>query len=195
MANVTDAIIRPGKFALARSGLRRRSWLVPAAVIFVVVVLTVLAPILTPYGQAELGDQQLSGPSAAHWFGTDELGRDLLTRILYGGQISLLVAAGATVVSMVLGIAWGLGAALARPLIAEPLMRLADVILGIPGILLALVFVAAFDTSIISLIVIIGILLAPPTARLVRAVGLTEIQSDYAVAARAYGASPVRLDG
>lgn len=171
----------------------RRSWTLPAAVTSFVIVVAVLAPILTPFGPEQLGDAVLVGPSSTHWFGTDELGRDLLTRVLYGGRISLTVAFGATALSMVLGFVWGLAAALLRRAVAEPLMRLADVVMGIPGILLALVFVAAFGTSTVSLTVIIGILLAPATARLVRAVGLSESQSDYALAALAYGASSWRL--
>lgn len=189
----TQTIIQPGAVRLARRARRDRGWVPPVVVLGVVVLAVVLAPVLTPYGPAEIGDTQLAPPSFAHPFGTDELGRDLLTRTLYGGQISLLVAAGATVISMLLGTVWGLAASLTRAYIGEPLMRLADVIMGIPGILLALVFVAAFGTSIVSLMIIIGILLSPSTARLVRAVGLGEVQSDYAVAARAYGASPARL--
>jgi len=188
----TESIIQPGRTVRLGSRTWRR-WLPPLIVFAVVAAATIFAPFLTPYGPAQLGETQLAPPSLAHWFGSDELGRDLLTRVLYGGRISLLVAVGATTISMIIGVLWGLAAALSRSFVSEPLMRLADIVMGIPGILLALVFVAAFGTSIVSLMVIIGILLSPSTARLSRAVALGEVQSDYALAARAYGASPARL--
>jgi len=189
----TAALLVPGNTRRRNRDRRSRGWIFPLIVLGLLALACLAAPLLTPYGPAEIGETQLAGPSMQHWFGTDELGRDLLARTLYGGRISLLVALGATLLSMVLGVIWGLAAALARPVISEPLMRLADVIMGIPGLLLALVFVAALGTSIGNLILIIGVLLSPSTARLVRAIALGEVKSDYALAARAYGASPGRL--
>jgi len=177
----------------SRRGFHTRAWFIPVLAFASICLVSIFAPLLTPYGPAQLGDTQLAPPSLQHLFGTDELGRDLLTRTLYGGRVSLLVAVGATLISMVLGTVWGVAAALTRSYVSEPLMRLADVIMGIPGILLALVLVAALGTSMTSLTVIIGVLLSPSTARLARAVGLGEVQGDYALAARAYGASNGRL--
>ncbi len=136
---------------------------------------------------------RFAGPSAANWFGTDQLGRDLFARMVAGGRISLGIAAGATVVSMLLGALWGFTAALARGILDELLMRLADVTMAIPQLLFALVFVAAFGANTAGLALIIGVLLTPVTARMIRSAVLTELQSDYTQAAVAYGASRWRL--
>ena len=109
--------------------------------------------------------------------------------MLYGGRVTLGVAFGATALSMVLGIAWGFGAALGLPLFDEVLMRIADVAMAIPQILFGLVFIAAFGTSLVNLIVIVGILLSPTSARLIRSVVLAEREADYVRAAVAFGAT------
>jgi peptide/nickel transport system permease protein len=161
----------------------------------VIILWCVLAPVVAPYSPTNFSTTTLfARPSTAHWFGSDELGRDLFTRVLYGGRLSLMIGAEATVLAMALGLVWGVLAALGRKWFSEVLMRLADMVMGVPPILLALVAVAAFSgSSKTKLALIIGGLLAPSTARLVRALTLGENQSDYADAARAYGASRRRL--
>lgn len=178
--------------------LRRRRpsgrWWLPASLLGVIALACLLAPLVAPYGANELtAALPLQGPSGSNWMGTDELGRDLFSRILYGGRISLTIAAGATAIAMVLGTIWGLAAALGRGWVDELLMRTADTAMAIPGILLALVFVAAFGASPGGLALVSGLLLTPTTARMARAAALTEIESDYFTAAIAYGASKPRL--
>ena len=109
--------------------------------------------------------------------------------MLYGGRVTLGAAFGATALSMVLGIAWGFAAALGVPLVDEVLMRTADVAMAIPQILFGLVFIAAFGTSLVNLIVIVGICLSPTSGRLVRSVVLAEREADYVRAAVAFGAT------
>jgi peptide/nickel transport system permease protein len=192
---VDDALSGTGGFfATVRTSVRSRRWIPPAVILTVIVLWCVLAPLVAPYSPTAFSSARLfARPSAAHWFGTDELGRDLFTRVLYGGRISLLIATESTALAMVIGALWGVLAALGRSWVSEGLMRLADVAMGIPAILLALVFVAAVGSSTTKLAIIIGVLLAPHTARFVRALTLTENESDYADAARAYGASRRRL--
>jgi peptide/nickel transport system permease protein len=173
-----------------RPGIRA----VAISVLAVIVLACVFAPVIARYDPTALAPADaFSGASADHWFGTDNLGRDLFARVLDGGRISLGVAAGATVVSMVLGCLWGFAAALRRGIVEEVLMRLADVAMAIPQMLLALVLVAAFGASAPGLALIIGALLVPVTARLVRAAVMGELESEYYTAAVAYGASSPRL--
>lgn len=163
------------------------------AVLALIVLLCAIGPLFAADPGAIDNANRFAGPSAANWFGTDELGRDLFARIVDGGRISLAIAGGATVVSMLLGALWGFGAALARGILDELLMRLADVTMAIPQLLFALVFVAAFGASPAGLALIVGILLTPVTARMIRSAVLGELQSDYTHAAVAYGASRRRL--
>lgn len=184
--------------AAGRPGVWRRLLRRPFAVfalggLALIVLACLIGPLLAPSPTATEAVNRFAGPSAAHWFGTDELGRDLLSRVLNGGRISLGIAAGATVVSMLLGVAWGFAAAITGRLGDELLMRLGDVAMALPQILLALVLVAAFGPNGPGLALIIGLLLAPTTARMARSAALQEISSDAYRAAVAYGASPWRL--
>ncbi|WP_218138554.1 MULTISPECIES: ABC transporter permease [unclassified Microbacterium] len=182
--------------ALRSARPRRRiafaSW-IPVALLALIVLICVLAPLLAPYDPAAQSSDRFAGPSAAHLFGTDELGRDLFSRVLYGGQLTVFIAGGATLVAMVLGIAWGMAAAFARGWVDEILMRLADTVMAIPQILFALVFISAFGADPVKLAVIIGVLLTPTTARLVRSSVLSELQEDYFTAAVAFGSTRRRL--
>lgn len=182
--------------ALRSTRPRRRfavaSW-IPLGILALIVVACVLAPIIAPYDPSAQSSDRFAGPSAAHLFGTDELGRDLLSRVLFGGQLTIFIAGGATLVAMVLGIAWGMAAAFSRGILDEILMRLADTVMAIPQILFALVFISAFGADPVKLAVIIGILLTPTTARLVRSSVLSELQEDYFTAAIAFGSKRSRL--
>ncbi|MGP6169616.1 ABC transporter permease [Microbacterium sp. A204] len=168
------------------------SW-VSLGVLALIVVASVLAPLVAPYDPAQQSPDRFASPSGAHLFGTDELGRDLFSRVLYGGQLTIFIAGGATLVAMVLGVAWGMAAAFTRGIVDEILMRLADTVMAIPQILFALVFISAFGADPVKLAVIIGILLTPTTARLVRSAVISELQEDYFTAAVAFGSKRSRL--
>jgi len=174
--------------------IRRRAAVVILVLLGLLIVTAIAAPLMTPYSPTGIaaGDRFLP-PSAAHFFGTDELGRDLFTRVLYGGRIALGIGAASTVIAMIVGVAWGFAAAMRRGWIDEILMRLADSAMAIPTILFALVLVAAFGASTINLAVIIGLLLAPVTARLARSAALDELKSEYVLAAVASGATSMRV--
>lgn len=182
--------------ALRARARRRRlpvaSW-ISIGVLALIVLMSVLAPLVAPYDPAQQSPDRFATPSAAHLFGTDELGRDLFSRVLYGGQLTIFIAGGATLVAMVLGIAWGMAAAFTRGIVDEILMRLADTVMAIPQILFALVFISAFGADPVKLAVIVGILLTPTTARLVRSAVISELQEDYFTAAVAFGSKRSRL--
>jgi peptide/nickel transport system permease protein len=166
----------------------------PLAGFALILLACFLAPPFLPYGATDVAvAKPFSGPGTRHWFGTDDLGRDLLARVLAGGRISLGIAAGAAIIALAVGTAWGMAAAARSGWIDEVLMRLADSVMAIPQILFALVFVAAFPAGLLSLTIIIGFLLSPTTARMVRGAVIAELASDYAVAARACGLSRTRV--
>jgi ABC-type dipeptide/oligopeptide/nickel transport system permease subunit len=183
-----------GRADLLREFLRTPSALLPLAVLTAIALAAVFAPLIAPYEPTAIAPTlRLLGPSSEHWLGTDELGRDMLSRLLYGGRLALGIAAASTAIALIVGVIWGALAAMAGGLIDEVLMRIADAAMAIPFLLLALVFVAAFGASLTSLIVVLGLLHAPWTARIARVAFLTERQADYTLAAVAYGASTWRL--
>lgn len=181
----------------ARVGTLRRLAGRPSAVLSgaTIVLLLVLSFLATPIAGSPTAidtSQILASPSSAHLLGTDELGRDVVARTLAGGRVTLMVAFGAMAVSMLIGIVWGFVAAAAGRMADESLMRVADTCMAIPPILLALILVAAFGASTWTLALISGLLLAPQAARVARAALLAELHSNYCLAARAVGVSPLR---
>ena len=178
---------------------RRRSWRArsrPVSIIVfgLIVAACVLAPFIDHHSPITPDPANTFAPaSGQYWLGTDELGRDMLARLLYGGRLSLMVAAGAVAIALLLGTAWGVLAATTRGLADQLLMRTADVAMAIPQILFALVCVAAFGASLVSLTVIAGLLLSPSSARMARAVVIQEMALDYYAAAVACGTGRARL--
>ncbi|MEU6066032.1 MULTISPECIES: dipeptide/oligopeptide/nickel ABC transporter permease/ATP-binding protein [Streptomyces] len=187
--DLTRALSRPG---VRLRGRRRLSPLSRAAVCFVaVVVLTaLLAPVLAPDDPL---DQQppvdgTGHPSAEHWMGQDSLGRDILSRLMYGARWSLAIGLGATALALVVGAVVGAVAATSRKGVDETLMRCLDVVMAFPGIALAAVLVAVFGGGITVLICAIAFLFTPPVARVVRANVLDQYGEDYVTAERVIGA-------
>jgi peptide/nickel transport system permease protein len=167
-----------------------------ASLILLLVILSVflLANFLAPYGPDDIGvGEHFASPSQAHLFGTDNLGRDLLSRVLFGGRITVLIALGATSIALILGSTWGIVAAIRSGWIDEFLMRTADALMAVPLILFALFCISALGSSVASLILVAGILLSPSTARMARSAVKAELESPYVVAAVATGFSNIRL--
>ncbi len=186
--------VRLRRESVGRRLLRRPAAAVAAVVVAILVIVTLGAPVFAPYSPTTLDFTHLfAAPSWSHPFGTDELGRDLLTRVLYGGRTSIIVAFAATGIAMLLGVVWGFASALREGWIGEVLMRVADTMMAMPVILLGLVLVAAFGASTLSMIVILGLLFAPATARIARSTLLVELRSEYYLAAVSVGASGTRI--
>ena len=180
--------------SVMRRLLRRPAAVVALVVVAILVVTALFAPLFAPYSPTALDYEHVfAPPSRDHLFGTDELGRDLLTRILYGGRTSIIVGFAATAIAMVLGVTWGFTAALREGWLGEILMRVADTLMAMPAILIALVLVAAFGASTLSMVVILGILFSPATARIARSTLLAELRSEYYVAAVSVGATGRRI--
>ncbi|MFD9398272.1 dipeptide/oligopeptide/nickel ABC transporter permease/ATP-binding protein [Streptomyces sp. NPDC060011] len=182
---------------LARPGVRLRGWRrLPAlsriAVCFlaVVVLVALFAPLIAPHDPLDqLPPVGGTGhPSAGHWMGQDSLGRDILSRLMYGARWSLAIGLGATALALVVGSLLGAFAATSRKGVDETLMRCLDVVMAFPGIALAAVLVAVFGGGITVLICAIAFLFTPPVARVVRANVLDQYGEDYVTAEQVIGA-------
>ena len=157
-------------------------------VLLVLVALSaILAPVIAPHNPLEI-TQAYQPPSADHIFGTDNTGRDILSRMLYGGQYSLIIGFGATLFALVCGSIVGALAAVSRKAVSEVIMRVLDVIMSIPGIALAAILVLILGNSVPAIIFSIGFMYTPQIARIVRANVVSEYGEDYVRAVIVSGA-------
>ena len=156
--------------------------------------IAIFADVITPYENAiSQSADRLDSPSAAHIFGTDELGRDLFARIVHGSRYSLLIGVSTSVLALVIGGLLGAIAAYYGGWVDNIIMRLTDVVMTVPPILLSLAVVAALGGSLRNLLIAITISCVPSMLRLVRSVVLGVVDEDYIEAARSYGASDMRI--
>lgn len=169
--------------------LRRRTVAFGLFVLTIFVVLAVLAPLIAPYAPGKLSiSNRLTAPNATWFFGTDEFGRDVFSRTLYAGQLSLMVGAAVVVLASLIGITLGLLAGFFQRL-DTPIARLIDAMMAFPDILLAIALVAALGPSLTTVIVALSIVYAPRLARVVRASTLVIRELPYIEASRALGIS------
>ena len=178
----------------ARRLLRNRPALVGLAIIIVFVVVAILAPVIAPYTPLERDPGQVfKPPSAAHLMGTDRQSRDVFSRILFGAQISLTVGVVSVLMGLVMGGTVGAIAGAFGGRIDTILMRCVDVLLAIPGILLAIAIVVWLDRGLLQIMFAVAATNAPIFARILRGSMLALRESDYVVAARSMGAPTFRL--
>ncbi|HLJ68439.1 MAG TPA: ABC transporter permease [Chloroflexota bacterium] len=130
----------------------------------------------------------LSAPSGAHWFGTDDLGRDVFSRVLAGASSVLTISVEATLLGLIGGIAVGLIAGYYRGIVDDVLMRAVDALLSFPGIIIAILVLTVFGSSTLNVVLVIGIIFSPIVARTVRAAVLVEREREYVAAAKLLGA-------
>jgi len=156
---------------------------------------TALAPVWPWLADPTFQDLHLgaTSPSAAHWFGTDELGRDLLARVVYGGRISMLVGLVATLVSLVIGVSYGAIAGYKGGRIDDAMMRFVDLLYSLPYIFLVILLLVFFSRSIVMLFVALGLVQWLTMARIVRGQVLSLKQQTFVEAARALGASDAAI--
>lgn len=177
----------PWSIAVARF---RRSWLAMFGLVIIVVVtvITIFAGAIAPYGENEIDLFNITAqPSAEHVLGTDELGRDELSRLLYGGRISLSVGIGAALISAFLGIIVGAVAGYYGGWVDTLLMRFVDLMLAFPAIFLLLILFAMYGSSVASVILFLGIFSWMWLARVIRGEFMSLKQRDFVEAARAIG--------
>ena len=160
----------------------------------VMILLCLLAPWLTPYGYEEQNlELGASGPSSAHWMGTDYSGRDVYTRVLYGGRISFAVALCATAVSLLIGVTWGAIAGYIGGTLDSLMMRIVDVMYALPYVLFVILIVTLFGRNFILLFLAIGAVEWLGMARIVRGQVLALKQQDFVEACHALGVSRRRI--
>ncbi|MEI9409185.1 nickel transporter permease [Mesorhizobium salmacidum] len=195
---------RPASRMQARLGRAYVAWrrfsanrlaFVGLLIIIALLLVAALAGVLAPYSPTfgDLKNARLLAPSAQHWFGTDDLGRDILSRILYGSRWTLYVVILVAIIAAPIGLLVGTVAGYAGGWTDAILMRITDIFLAFPKLILALAFVAALGPGIENAVLAIAITSWPPYARIARAETLTVRNSDYIKAVQLMGASPFRI--
>jgi peptide/nickel transport system permease protein len=174
--------------------LRRPTFVIGACILLFWIVCAIFGHQIAPY--SPLGQQLLdnnAAPSAAHWFGTDTLGRDMLSRVIVGARDMLIITPLATILGTVLGTALGLAMGYFGGWFDLVVGRLVEAVLALPAVIIAFLFIVALGPSTGTLIIVIGLIFTPLIARTVRASVLTERHLDYLASARLLGESPVRV--
>ena len=173
--------------------LQRKTLAIGLTVIAAITLLAVFAPLIAPYSPSKLSVvNRLKPPSGQWFFGTDEFGRDIFSRTIYAGQLSMLVGAASTALAAVIGITLGVMAGFFRKADAI-LSRIVDAMMAFPDVLLAISLVAALGPSLPTVIIALGTVYAPRLARIVRASTLVIRELPYVEAARALGVPTWRI--
>jgi len=196
---------RPGSRRQARMGQAYRTWLafrsnrlamVGLGIVLLLIVMAIFADVIAPYDPLIGGDlrtERLLPPSWEHWMGTDEQARDIWSRLVYGSRLTLMVVALVAVIATPIGLLVGTTAGYFGGWVDTVLMRLTDIFLAFPRLILALAFVAALGPGIENAIIAIALTSWPPYARLARAETLTIRDADYIAAIRLQGARAPRI--
>ncbi len=183
----------PAERALARFR-RNRLAVVSLAVLAAVHLVVVLAPWITPHNPDVVSlALRFAPPGSGHWLGTDEYGRDVVTRLLFGGRVSLAVGMGSMLASMIVGVAVGAVAGYAGGLADVVLMRITDGMLSVPLFFVALMALAMLGASMINLVLVIALTSWMTVARVVRAEVLRTRELEFVLAARAIGCNALRI--
>jgi dipeptide transport system permease protein len=201
MAVETVAMAPPGPFRAFWSAFtENRGAVLGLAVVTAIVLIAILANVLAPYdpfeqfrGFTKLPPFWMKGSDPRFLLGTDAVGRDMLSRLMYGARVSLFIGLSVMAVSMVLGIALGLAAAYFGGLVDVLVIRIMDLIMAIPSLVLAILIIAIIGPNLTNTIIAVTAVGLPRYVRLVRASALGELAKDYVTGARVAGAGPLRL--
>jgi dipeptide transport system permease protein len=169
-------------------------------IVITIVVLAIFAPVIAPHdpleqykGFTKLPPFWMDGSDSRFWLGTDAVGRDMVSRLLYGARISLFIGFSVMAVSMIVGIVLGLMSAWYGGIVDVVIIRIMDLIMAIPSLVLAILIIAVIGPSLTNTIIAVTIVYLPRYVRLVRASALAELSKDYVTAARVAGVRPMRL--
>ena len=185
---------RTGRLAIGRFVRRQPVGALCLAIILLLAVAAVFAPLLAPYDPRVIRPTEIAAaPSLEFWFGTDHLGRDMLSMVLYGGQIALLVGFTTSIMGSVIGGAFGLVGAFFGGAADNVVQRISDVLMSFPSLILALAAVAVLGPTLLNVIIAISIPIIPRAARVVRSSVLSVKEQQYIEAAKAVGCGPARM--
>ena len=188
------AVPRSPSRQVVRRLRRSRSAMLGGIILLTLVAAAVAAPLLTPYEPLVMAPvDRLQPPNPRHWFGTDVFGRDLFTRMLFGARISLQTGLISVTIALLIGVPTGLLAGFYGGFTDRSLMRLVDLMLTFPGILLALVIIAVLGPNLLNAMLAVGVSASPAFARVVRATVLSSREQTYVEAARVVGCSNARI--
>lgn len=174
---------------------KNKSAVVGLVILILLVGMALFADLIVPYAKCveQVGADRLQLPSMAHFFGTDEYGRDLFARVVHGSRYSLFIGVATSLMALVIGAILGASAGYFGGMVDTIISRIVDVFMCVPPILLSLAVVAALGTNMRNLIIAITISCIPGNVRLIRSVVLTVAEQDYVDVARSYGASNARI--
>lgn len=163
-------------------------------VLSILIILSVLAPVITPYDRDETNlTNTYQKPSKEHWLGTDELGRDVFTRLIYGGRVSLSVGLVSTSISVIIGVLLGAIGGYYGKVVDNIIMRIVDIFMCFPFFIMAITIAAILGPSIWNVMIISGILSWPSIARIVRAEVMTVKEREFVEASKALGLTPTEI--
>lgn len=163
-------------------------------IILVVIISAIFAPWLAPYDPMAMDlDNMLSGPTWKHLLGADQMGRDTLSRIIYGSRVALMVSIGAVSLGVILGVPLGLISAFFGGNVDEVIMRFMDALVAFPSLILAVGLISVLEPSVKNVIIAIGVANVPWLARIVRSQALSVREMDYVMSARSIGATNTRI--
>lgn len=173
--------------------LKDKTAVISISIFIVLVFLSILAPVFTPYHYEVMVNIPLLGPSSDHWFGTDEIGRDIFTRIIYAGRVSLFVGVFSTMIALVVGVILGLTSGYYGGMIDTFISRFLDGLLAFPSIILALAVMSVLGPDIYNAMLAIGIVSIPIFARITRNNVISLKEKEYVEASHSMGASDIRI--
>jgi peptide/nickel transport system permease protein len=174
--------------------LRNKTALIGGVIALVIIFVALFAPWLSPLDPLEQDSSlRLTWSSSKHWLGTDDFGRDVLSRIIWGSRVSLIIGSASVLLGMLVGTALGMIAGYYRGKVESMIMRSIDVLMCFPDLILAIAVTAALGANLLNLVLTIGIVMIPRFARLSHGIILTLKESEYVVAAQAIGASVPRI--
>jgi len=186
--------MKAGKGELWRRYRKSQAAMIGLVILSIIIFSAIFAEAIVPYSNGiKNTSDRLNPPSAEHFFGTDNFGRDVFARVIHGTKVSLALGIAATLIGTVIGGILGSISAYEGGVVDEVIMRMLDIVNGIPSLLLAMAIVAAFGNSMFNLLIAVSISSVPGIARLVRSVVMTVAEEEFITAAHSYGCSDVRI--